>query len=768
VAGARRLSAGAAAEFTLHVEVMVEDESAANIPTILDDLTQLASPDGVLASTTSATVSMLGDGPWVPHGTFSDSSLKRLTVFPGLLSPAFDPTVLRYSANVTELTFWIEYKANSDSARVELLGGQEENTIAAAAPASQSITVRVHAGDLSTTSYEVEVFFQPIGCEGGCGLGTCDTLTGTCLCLEGWRGSSCVSYCPGTPPCSNHGECSDEAGRCECDYTYGGDDCTTRVCPQCLNNGTCREDPEAPDAELGCDCSEAHTGALCELLRCPSDCSGAGACDGDSGVCSCYLGYSGADCSVRKERLYPIQFCLEVSLVWGIQGFLQDGGDILPENDPLFALDATTQQWLWDTCAAARAPDRALLVRDEVQCFTEALRVFSKALHDGQSSSYVWADLRSISAVWPTHLSLPVAGEPCLPAQLVQAQFLDFDIPTLRAMGIIVAVGGIDYNEAFPITQEDVPETIKDFFEVDKLNVLYNADVGTTGSGYSGHLVYVRQRLRINVPVDADFDELESESQKWASFVETRNRAAPPGAQMIVVAPWITRVDLQTRLLSSTINALSASVGGCFFIMVMFTRNWLISAYTALTAILSMVSLLFIIVVLLRWDLGAVQVIGLTTFIGLAVDYTVHTIHAYQMSDKPYRRSRVVDALRHTGAPIVGGAITTGGAAVFLLPCLITLFNQLGIMLILNTAITIFLTFFFLMPLLMIHGPTGECGQVPRLSVLYERVLWLRRRALDIPWSATLSALVVRRRSPETPPPAAASDADHVAPPEQD
>mmetsp|Transcript_98730 Transcript_98730/g.279353 ORF Transcript_98730/g.279353 Transcript_98730/m.279353 type:complete len:137 (+) Transcript_98730:494-904(+) len=85
------------------------------------------------------------------------------------------------------------------------------------------------------------------------------------------------------------------------------------------------------------------------------------------------------------------------------------------------------------------------------------------------------------------------------------------------------------------------------------------------------------------------------------------------------------------------------------------------------------------------------------------------------MSDKPDRRSRVSDVLKHAGVAIVGGAFTTGGATVFLLPCLILPFFQLGVMLILNTTITVCLTFFFLMPALMICGPMGQCGRTLRV-----------------------------------------------------
>ena len=33
---------------------------------------------------------------------------------------------------------------------------------------------------------------------------------------------------------------------------------------------------------------------------CPNNCNSNGSCDSNSNKCTCYVGYSGADCSIRK------------------------------------------------------------------------------------------------------------------------------------------------------------------------------------------------------------------------------------------------------------------------------------------------------------------------------------------------------------------------------------------------------------------------------------------------------------------------------------
>jgi len=56
----------------------------------------------------------------------------------------------------------------------------------------------------------------------------------------------------------------------------------------------------------------------------------------------------------------------------------------------------------------------------------------------------------------------------------------------------------------------------------------------------------------------------------------------------------------------------------------------------------------------------------------------------------------------------VGGALTTVGSVVFLWPCFIHPFMELGIMIFSNMCLALLFTFLFLVPLLMIAGPRGH------------------------------------------------------------
>lgn len=172
--------------------------------------------------------------------------------------------------------------------------------------------------------------------------GVCNRQTGRCKCNEGFTGDACEHMkCPGTPTCSGRGRCysmsrlqrqssvapltkvnypyeytymkmrswdADFGHLCVCDSSwsvglgpgerqlseYFGLGCQFRHCPS-------GDNPDTPVIETNCtgisqtggtDVGEA--GNLCQV-----DCSNRGLCDYSSGVCNCFSGYGGDNCSIK-------------------------------------------------------------------------------------------------------------------------------------------------------------------------------------------------------------------------------------------------------------------------------------------------------------------------------------------------------------------------------------------------------------------------------------------------------------------------------------
>eukprot|EP00929_Paragymnodinium_shiwhaense_P110060 TRINITY_DN76773_c0_g1_i1.p2 TRINITY_DN76773_c0_g1~~TRINITY_DN76773_c0_g1_i1.p2 ORF type:complete len:243 (+),score=46.61 TRINITY_DN76773_c0_g1_i1:64-729(+) len=148
--------------------------------------------------------------------------------------------------------------------------------------------------------------------------------------------------------CSNAGTCDRKTGLCQCFPGYEGRACDRTVCPnKCSGHGTCQSQKqffvdhadEASDASIvystawdakkiyGCKCELGFRGPDCSLKECPSgddpqggpdgsgfdlnsdgitefrDCSGRGICDYSSGLCQCFKGYFGEDCSLQSTLI---------------------------------------------------------------------------------------------------------------------------------------------------------------------------------------------------------------------------------------------------------------------------------------------------------------------------------------------------------------------------------------------------------------------------------------------------------------------------------
>lgn len=74
---------------------------------------------------------------------------------------------------------------------------------------------------------------------------------------------------------------------------------------------------------------------------------------------------------------------------------------------------------------------------------------------------------------------------------------------------------------------------------------------------------------------------------------------------------------------------------------------------------------------------GVVECVGIAIMVGLAVDYVVHM--ATCLAHCPaHGRDGVTFALRTMAMSVMSGAVTTIGAALFLLPCEMAAFQQFG------------------------------------------------------------------------------------------
>lgn len=90
------------------------------------------------------------------------------------------------------------------------------------------------------------------------------------MCSASYSGADCsLSVC--SPSCNNGGQCIN--GVCNCTSGWQDSSCSTPVtpgvCPISCGVGVC-----SPSSNFSCVCPSGSSGVQCQILSCPSDCSG--------------------------------------------------------------------------------------------------------------------------------------------------------------------------------------------------------------------------------------------------------------------------------------------------------------------------------------------------------------------------------------------------------------------------------------------------------------------------------------------------------------
>jgi hypothetical protein len=194
---------------------------------------------------------------------------------------------------------------------------------------------------------------------------------------------------------------------------------------------------------------------------------------------------------------------------------------------------------------------------------------------------------------------------------------------------------------------------------------------GTTKEDISGQsLQWLKLRIHIDVKKSESATGVAPVYDVWNNFVMSMNAQCGHDSigDALMIADKFTTMDQELSLISSTINGFMTSNLICFCAVLFFTGDLVISFYTMAAIFMIVVTLLGILFGMLGWTFGAIEAVGVTIFVGMSVDYCLHTAHAYSHSESETRRGKVTDALTHMGISILGAFVTTVGSTVFLFP----------------------------------------------------------------------------------------------------
>jgi len=158
------------------------------------------------------------------------------------------------------------------------------------------------------------------------------------------------------------------------------------------------------------------------------------------------------------------------------------------------------------------------------------------------------------------------------------------------------------------------------------------------------------------------------------------------------------------NLLSGLFSGFSICFPVAFVVLVYATQNFVIGFY-AVASIAAIVGCVLGSAYTLGWSLGLAESIAGVIVIGFSVDYVVHIGHMYSESPALHSEQRAEDAAGFMGKTVIGGAITTLGAGVFLMGCQMIFFRKMGILIALTITYSLGFAMVLFLSVVGLFGP---------------------------------------------------------------
>jgi Patched family/MMPL family len=251
-------------------------------------------------------------------------------------------------------------------------------------------------------------------------------------------------------------------------------------------------------------------------------------------------------------------------------------------------------------------------------------------------------------------------------------------------------------------------------------------DLGFAAGSHAGgdsalHLAWMRLSFSSSMPLGLSSFEAVDYWQRWEDYVSERNRLAPPHcAHAFHTANVWVKAFTEVIAVRSVLSGLLVSVLITVLSILAFTTN----VATALLATLSIsgnIGCVLGLFYVLGWDVGIIEAISISILVGLSVDYLLHMAEGYHHVPEHMagsREARVRHALGTMGSCVLSGALTTAISCSLLIFCTVAIFSKFGVIIALNTLISLLFTLCFFTTLLLVVGPVRHQCSLARATQL--------------------------------------------------
>uniref|UniRef100_A0A8B9QVW3 Dispatched RND transporter family member 2 n=1 Tax=Anas platyrhynchos TaxID=8839 RepID=A0A8B9QVW3_ANAPL len=194
-------------------------------------------------------------------------------------------------------------------------------------------------------------------------------------------------------------------------------------------------------------------------------------------------------------------------------------------------------------------------------------------------------------------------------------------------------------------------------------------------------------------------------------WVTEEMKNAPVGLQNGWFTSKLELYNLQHSLSTETMVVMGLSIAISFVVLLLTTWNVLLSIFSV-TAIAGTVLVTVGLLVLLEWQLNAVESLFISAAVGLSVDFTVNYCISYHLCPHSDRLSRVAFSLKQMSCATAMAASALFSAGVIMLPATVLAYRKLGIFIMMIKCISCGFASFFFQSLCCFFGPEKNCGQI--------------------------------------------------------
>ncbi|XP_053129391.1 protein dispatched homolog 2 [Hemicordylus capensis] len=194
-------------------------------------------------------------------------------------------------------------------------------------------------------------------------------------------------------------------------------------------------------------------------------------------------------------------------------------------------------------------------------------------------------------------------------------------------------------------------------------------------------------------------------------WIREEMSAAPMGLQNGWFTSKLELYNLQHSVDTETMVVLGLAISISFVVLLLTTWNVFLSMFSIM-AITGTVLVTVGLLVLLEWQLNAVESLFVSAAVGLSIDFTVNYCISYHLCPHSDRLSRVAFSLKQMSCATVIGASALFSAGVIMLPATVLAYRKLGIFMMMIKCVSCGFASFFFQSLCCFFGPEKNCGQI--------------------------------------------------------